>query len=331
MLARLPETPELVPTQAAAVTSRRQRGPDERVQWGKSLPFALMHLAPLGVLYFGLTWRDVGLCVALYVVRMFFITGGYHRYFSHRAFKTGRVMQFILAFGGATAAQKGPLWWASHHRVHHKYSDTDRDVHPPSMGFWWSHIGWILCEKYDGIDSARIKDFAKYPELVWLDKHFLVPPTLLAIACLALGGPGALFTGFFLSTVLLYHGTFTINSLTHRFGRRRYATTDSSKNSLLLALITLGEGWHNNHHYYQASANQGFFWWEIDVSYYTLVVLSWFGLVRDLRKPPAAVLAANRVADIEDNTDTTAASVDAKADPKRGRPVTHHVSQPAPL
>ncbi len=322
---------------APSATTEATR-PDERIDLVKSIPFAIMHLMPLGIFYFGFTWRDFALCIALYVVRMFFITGAYHRYFSHRSYKVGRVMQFLLAFGGATAAQKGPLWWASHHRVHHKYSDTPQDVHPPSRGFWWAHVGWILCRKYEDTDLSRVKDLAKYPELRWLDKHYLVPPTILAVLVFALGGASALFTGFFLSTVLLYHGTFTINSLTHRFGRRRYATTDTSKNSLLLALITLGEGWHNNHHYYQGSANQGFFWWEIDVSYYTLVVLSWFGLVRDLRKPPQKVLTSNRVKDVGDGDSAARnkSGMEAALSTTEGgriheRPTTNHVSQPAAL
>ncbi len=273
------------------------RATDERVSWLKSIPFILMHLMPLGLFWTGIQLRDVLLCVALYVVRMFFITAGYHRYFGHRSYKMGRIMQFIMAFGGGMAAQKGVLWWAGHHRDHHKYSDTEMDVHSPRKGFWWSHVGWILCTKYEETPLHRIKDFAKYPELRFLNKYHLLPATILGVACFVLGGPGALFGGFFLSTVLLYHGTFTINSFTHIWGSRRYSTTDTSKNSLLFALITLGEGWHNNHHYYQSSANQGFFWWEIDISFYVLKVLSWVGLVRDLRKPSAKVLRSNLVSE----------------------------------
>lgn len=269
------------------------RGPDEQISWVKSIPFILMHVMPLGIIWTGFGWREAALAVALYLVRMFFITAGYHRYFAHRAFKTGRVMQFIFAFGGGTAAQKGMLWWSGHHRHHHRHSDTPVDIHSPKRGFWWSHMGWIVCEKYEETPTQSIKDFAKYPELVWLDKHHLVPPVLLGLACYLLGGWSALFGGFFLSTAVLYHGTFVINSVTHVFGRRRYATSDTSKNSLLLALITLGEGWHNNHHYYQSTANQGFFWWEIDVSYYVLKVMSWFGLVWDLRTPSEKILRSN--------------------------------------
>jgi stearoyl-CoA desaturase (delta-9 desaturase) len=206
-------------------------------------------------------------------------------------------MQFLMAFVGSTAIQKGVLWWAAHHRRHHRYSDQPGDVHSPKEGLAWSHVTWILCHQHDETEWSRIKDFARYPELVWLNRYHLVPPVLLAAVVLAVGGWSMLLCGFFLSTVLVWHGTFSINSLMHVWGRRRYVTTDTSRNTLLLALITLGEGWHNNHHYYQSSTRQGFFWWEIDISYYVIKALSWVGLTWDLREPPAHVLAANRVTD----------------------------------
>ncbi len=256
-----------------------------------------MHLLPLLAIFTGVTWQSVVLCVVLYYGRMFFITAGYHRYFSHKSYKTNRVFQFMLAFGGASAAQKGALWWASHHRLHHRYSDTELDIHSPQKGFWWSHVGWILANKFKDTDYDLIKDYSKYPELVWLNKHDWVAPWSLGIASYLIAGWPGLLIGFFLSTVLLWHGTFTVNSLNHVFGRRRYATTDTSRNSAILALWTMGEGWHNNHHYYAASARQGFFWWELDVSYYILKMLSWVGVVRDLKVPPARVKAAARVRD----------------------------------
>ncbi len=291
------------------------RAADERVSWSRSFPFFLMHVAPIGIVWAGFGWTEAVVCFLLYYVRMFFITAGYHRFFAHRAFKTSRIFQFVLACGGATAAQKGPLWWAGHHRHHHKHSDTAEDVHSPLKGFWWSHMGWIVCAKFEETDVVGIKEFLRYPELRWLNRYHLVPPALLGLGCYLLGGASVLFGGFFLSTVLLYHGTFLVNSLAHVWGRRRYATTDTSKNSLLIALVTNGEGWHNNHHYYQSTANQGFFWWEIDVSYYVLRVLSWGGVVWDLRTPPKHVLEANRLADTAPGASAVVAAAQTAGSP----------------
>jgi stearoyl-CoA desaturase (Delta-9 desaturase) len=278
------------------LAGRDQRAPDEHINRLTSIPFVLLHLLPLLAFFTGVSRTAIVLCVALYVGRMFFITAGYHRYFSHRSYRLNRFWQFVMALGGGMAAQKGALWWASHHRDHHRYSDTPTDVHSPTQrGFLWSHVGWILCDKYAATDYDRIKDFSKYPELVFLNKQDWIAPWALAIACWLIGGWSGLLIGFFLSTVLLWHATFTVNSLAHVMGRRRYATEDTSRNSALIAALTMGEGWHNNHHYYQASARQGFFWWEWDPTYYVLTVLSWLHVVKGLRKPPARVRATNRV------------------------------------
>jgi stearoyl-CoA desaturase (delta-9 desaturase) len=257
-----------------------------------SLPFFAVHAAALLAFVVPFSWSLVALAGALYFVRMFALTAGYHRYFSHRTFRTSRAFQFVLALLGTMAVQKGPLWWAAHHRRHHKYSDQEGDLHSPGLqGFLWAHVGWILAPDWEGVETERIPDLLKFPELRWLDRWHLVPPVGLAVALFLAGGLPALVWGFFVSTTLLWHGTFVINSLTHMFGRRRYQTKDDSRNSFLLALITLGEGWHNNHHYYQASTRQGFFWWEIDISYYILRGLALVGLVWDLREPPAHVVA----------------------------------------
>ncbi len=258
----------------------------EGFHWSLSLPFIAFHLLMGLVFVTGVTWEWVLVAFISYYVRMFGVTAGYHRYFSHRAFKTNRVFQFILAWLAQMSAQKGVLWWAAHHRHHHRHSDTAEDIHSPlRRGFWWSHVGWFLSYRYEETNFNAIKDFARFPELVWLNKHFLVPPlSALAIAWFVGGLPGVVWAGI-VPTVLLWHGTFTINSLSHVFGKRRYLTTDGSRNSFLLALITCGEGWHNNHHYFQNTANQGWFWWEIDVTYYVLRILSWFGIVSDLRLP----------------------------------------------
>ena len=259
--------------------------------YGANLSFWGVHLACLAAIWTGVSWQMLLLCLALYVVRMFGVTAGYHRYFSHRSYKTSRVFQFLMAFLAMTSAQRGVLWWASHHRHHHKHSDTEDDVHSPVQeGFWWSHIGWILTREGIQTDEQRVKDLMRFPELVWLEEYFVVPPVVLGAATYLLFGWQGLVVGFCWSTVLLWHGTFTINSLCHVFGSRRYDTTDDSRNNFWLALITLGEGWHNNHHHYQSSTRQGFFWWEIDLSYYALKVMSWVGLVWDLREPPRHVV-----------------------------------------
>ena len=270
-----------------------------------TLPFAIVHIIGLSGFFIKFSLFNWLLCVGLYVVRMFFITAGYHRYFSHRTYKTSRFFQFILAFMAQTSAQKGILWWASHHRDHHRYSDMPQDPHSMKLyGFLYSHLGWILSDEYNDTDLKKVKDLAKFPELVFLNTYHYIPPIVLGVVVFLLGGfyhatEGMTFlhggfttliVGFFTSTVILYHGTFFINSIMHKVGSIRYKTNDESRNSFLLALITLGEGWHNNHHYYQGSARQGFYWWEVDISYYTLKVLSWFGLVWDLRGVPQDVL-----------------------------------------
>ncbi len=265
-------------------------GPRTRgYQWLGTMPLVLAHVACLAVLYTGATWQDWAVCVFLYFARMFAVTGAYHRYFSHRTFKTSRWFQFVLAFWAQTSSQRGALWWAAHHRNHHKFSDTPWDVHSPvRKGFWYSHIGWIYDHNED-TNYNKVRDLAKYPELVWLNKYWLVPPVALGLLVYATMGLSGLLVGFLLSTVILWHGTFTINSLAHVWGSRRYETTDTSRNNFWLALITMGEGWHNNHHHHMLSTRQGFYWWEIDITYYILKAMSWVGLVWDLRPPPQAV------------------------------------------
>src|SRR5690349_75721 len=227
------------------------RDSSERVNLRSSIPFFLLQLLPLLAFVTGVTTTALVLLAVTFFGRMFFITAGYHRYFAHRSYKLGRVAQFVMAFGGGTACQKGVLWWAGHHRRHHQFADTERDLHSPRKGFWWSHVGWILCDKYNETKTEEIKDFAQYPELRWLDSHNWVGPWALGVACFLIGGWSGLVLGFFTSTVLLWHSTFLVNSLAHVMGRRVYATEDTSKNSLIIALITGGEGWHNNHHRYQ--------------------------------------------------------------------------------
>lgn len=277
-----------------------------KVDWIRCIPFLLLHLVCFSVIWVSWSWAALGVCFALYIIRMFAITGFYHRYFSHRTFETSRFWQFIFAFVGNSAAQRGPLWWAAHHRHHHRHSDDPKDHHSPHQhGFLWSHMLWFTAIENFPTNLKEVKDLAKFPELRFLDRFASLAPLLLAISMYSLGqflnihfphlgtnGWQMLVWGFFISTILVFHGTCTINSLSHQIGTRRFKTSDESKNNLFLAFVTLGEGWHNNHHYYPGSVRQGFYWWEIDITYYLLKLLSQFGIIWNLRPVPEKVYLA---------------------------------------
>ncbi len=260
------------------------------IVYPSALPFVLVHLACLGAFWSGISWQAVMICFVLYWARIFAIGAGYHRYFSHQAYSTSRVFQFLLGFLAQSSAQKSILWWAAKHRQHHLHSDTEQDVHSPRhKGFLYSHVGWIFARQHDATDLVKVADWARYPELMWLHRYELVPPAALGVLCFLIAGWPGLVVGFFWSTVLVYHATFCINSLAHVRGTKRYVTGDDSRNNWLLAFFTMGEGWHNNHHAYQSSVRQGFRWWEIDATFYVLKMLSWVGLVWNLKTPPQAV------------------------------------------
>jgi stearoyl-CoA desaturase (delta-9 desaturase) len=282
----------------------------DRIDWLRVLPFVGLHLACLGVLWVGVSWFAVAVAAGLYALRMFAITGFYHRYFSHKAFRTSRPVQFAFGLLGAASVQRGPLWWAAHHRHHHRHSDTELDVHSPvTRSFFWSHMGWFLTPRGFRTQRENIPDLMRFPELRLLDRFDILVPVALAAGLFALGGwletaapslgtsgPQLLVWGFFVSTVVLFHATVTINSLAHRWGTRRFATRDNSRNNLLLALLTFGEGWHNNHHHFPGSARQGFRWWEVDLTYYGLRAMALLGLVWDLKPVPEALRHARREA-----------------------------------
>ncbi len=265
------------------------------VDWPRVLPFVAVHVGCLGAFATGVSATAIAVATALFLVRMFAITAFYHRYFSHRTFRTSRAAQFVFALLGASAVQRGPLWWAAHHRHHHVHADCPDDCHSPvQLGFWRSHCGWFLARENFATRLARVPDLARYPELRWLDRYDAAVPVALAAALFAFGGWHFRVWGFCISTVLLWHATFTINSLAHRFGSRCYATRDESRNNAWLALLTLGEGWHNNHHRYPAAARQGFYWWEIDIAWSGLRLLAALGIVRDLAPVPLAIRDSHR-------------------------------------
>jgi stearoyl-CoA desaturase (delta-9 desaturase) len=269
---------------------------ERRVEWLRVVPFIGMHLMCAGVIWVGVSSTALLVAAALYVLRLVAITGFYHRYFSHRTFRTSRAIQFVFAVLGTMAVQRGPLWWAAHHRHHHAHADEENDSHSPTQhGFWWSHVGWFMNRSNFRTRSELIQDLTRYPELRWLDRFDIVPPIELAVLLYVCGGAQLLIWGFFISTVLLHHVTFTVNSLAHRFGRRRYATSDDSRNNWWIALLTFGEGWHNNHHHFPGSVRQGFYWWEIDLTYYLLRAMAACGLVWDLKSVPARIRAARQI------------------------------------
>jgi stearoyl-CoA desaturase (Delta-9 desaturase) len=281
---------------------------DHAVDLARIIPFVGLHLACLAVIWVGISPVAILVFLASYLLRMFAITAFYHRYFAHRAFRTSRAVQFVFALIGASATQRGPLWWAAHHRRHHKCADGRGDPHTPRKGLAWSHMGWFLSRSHFGVEWAQIPDLAKFPELRWLDRFDLVVPVVYAAGMFGLGvllnwlapglgtsGSQMLVWGYFISTVALIHVTLTINSLAHRFGSRRFDTPDRSRNNPWLALLTLGEGWHNNHHHFPGSARQGFYWWELDISYLVLKAMSWVGLVRDLKPVPSGFLEYRRL------------------------------------
>jgi stearoyl-CoA desaturase (delta-9 desaturase) len=301
-------------TVAAPTRAPSRAAPKSRVSLAL-IAFYGLHLLPLAAIWTGVRPVDVIVCVALYWIRMFGVTGAYHRYFSHRTFKTSRAFQLVLAVLAMSSSQKGVLWWAAHHRHHHKHSDTELDIHSPRQsGLYYAHVGWMLGTEHEGTDTSKILDFAKYPELRFLNRHWWIPPAALALVVFLTLGWSGLLIGFMASTVLLWHGTFTINSLTHRWGKQVYETGDDSRNSFFLAIITMGEGWHNNHHYYQACAPQGFHWWQFDPTYYVLRMLSWVGLIWDIRMPPRSAIEGKFRAGFKGSSER-ASSADAEPSP----------------
>ncbi|SMF53427.1 acyl-CoA desaturase [Pseudobacteriovorax antillogorgiicola] len=259
------------------------------LKYVKPAGFSLLAIHGLALIsLFWLQWelQWVLLCIGSYYIRMFGITAGFHRLFSHKSFKAKRWYQFLLGALGTAAIQRGPIWWAAIHRHHHRHSDKTLDIHSPKAhGFFQSHLGWVFDRSYKSVTQDHVKDLQKFPEIVWLDRHYLVPPAIYGAILLAIFGWQGFLWGFLISTVLLWHGTFLINSLCHIVGSRRFETRDDSRNSFLLALLTMGEGWHNNHHFYPGSARQGFYWWEVDFSYYLIKLSALLGWVTAIKEP----------------------------------------------
>jgi stearoyl-CoA desaturase (delta-9 desaturase) len=257
--------------------------------------FIGFHFLGLFALWSGVSAGAAIFGIFVYLMTMFGITAGYHRYFSHRSFKTSRPVQFMLALMGTLSLQKGVLHWAANHRDHHKYSDKPEDLHSPvQKGFWWSHVGWIMSDKYVETRWNRIKDFAKFPELKWLNRNWMGVFIVWCLIVRLLLGFDYLVWGCFIATLLGWHMTFCVNSLLHVWGKKVYPTKDESRNNFILAIPTLGEAWHSNHHYFPSSIRQGFHWYQIDLTYYVLWAMEKLGLIWDVVRPNKRVLEGNQ-------------------------------------
>lgn len=277
---------------------RNPKDPEEALEYSFSFGlFVLVHIIGIfGPFYVGFSWAAFLTAVALYFIRMFFVTAFNHRYFAHRTFKIvifERQIQFLMAFLCSMEMQKGVLWWAYWHRHHHKYSDTPQDVHSRKLrGLYWSHVGWILCKKYKHFKV--LNDFSKNTEIIWLEKglNHLIGPVVYGFLCALWGyflgerfGTNTLqmiVWAVFTSTVCLYHGTFSINSFAHMVGKQRFDTGEESRNSWWLAILTLGEGWHNNHHENQHRAAQALTKKEyyLDFTYWGLRFLEFLKIIK---------------------------------------------------
>jgi stearoyl-CoA desaturase (delta-9 desaturase) len=247
--------------------------------WAAAIPLAVLHLLPFGLIFTGMTGADAIMALIFFWARMFLIGAVFHRYLAHRSYKMGRKTQFVMTAATCTSFESGPLWWAANHRHHHAESDTEHDIHSPRFrGLWWAHLGWVISGKHADLKAELIPDFLKFPEMRFLERWNWVPGVLASAVILFFMGWSGFFA-FFLSTVVLHHVTYCVNSLNHVWGSQRYDTGDTSRNNALIAFFTMGEGWHNNHHHFQSSARQGFFWWEWDPTYYILKLMEKVGLV----------------------------------------------------
>jgi len=244
-------------------------------------------------------WAFLGLWAASHFLRAIGLTLVFHRYLAHRAFRMNRVARFVWTFIGTAAMQKGPLWWAGHHVNHHRFADREGDPHSPMIsGFYYAHVGWFLHDtKHDRVEATNpvIRDFSTVPEIAWLDRYFFLPPAALAATLFLAGGWPWLVYGFCLPTMTLAHATFAINTVNHMFGSRRFDTLDESRNNPLTAFFAVGEGWHNNHHRYQRAARNGFYWWEVDVTWYVIRLMSAVGLAWNVQGVPRRIYEEARV------------------------------------
>jgi len=265
---------------------QKKQSDDDGINWVTATFMVLFHLGAVAALFF-FTWKALFVAIFLcWVSTSLGIGMGYHRLLTHRGYKTAKWVENCLTLFATLSLEGGPIFWVATHRIHHQHSDQEGDPHSPRDGKWWAHMGWILVGKsmhHDTTTLTRyVPDLAKDKFHVWITKYHYVPMIALGIALLALGGLPFLFWGIFLRTVVGLHATWLVNSATHIWGSRPFATRDQSTNSWWVALLTWGEGWHNNHHAYPVSARHGLKWYQVDLNWYGIWVMKQLGLARQV-------------------------------------------------
>jgi fatty-acid desaturase len=257
------------------------------MNWITVVAFSIFHLGAIAAFFF-FTWPAFITALVLYWMSMSFGIGmGYHRLLTHRSYKVPKAIEYFLAICGTMALEGGPVFWVATHRIHHQFSDKDGDPHTPRDGRWWAHIIWMLVGDVTHCDTAMCAryapDLAKDRFLMLLSKYHWVPLAIVGILLFAFGGLPFLLWGIFFRVTMGLHATWLVNSATHIWGKKRFATRDDSKNNWWVALITFGEGWHNNHHAHPTSARHGLAWYELDVTWITIRALQYFGLAKNVK------------------------------------------------
>lgn len=258
----------------------RQTG---KINWVTAVPILIFHvLAVAALFYFSWTNLAVGL-VMWWVIGSLGIGLSFHRQLTHRGFQSPEWLKHLLAVFGSMALQGSPVDWITTHRLHHQFTETEKDPHSPRFGFFFSHIGWVLRGTSqmngDEVEKRYIPDLLKDKFLVRLSKYWYLPTVITGILLGLIGGWSMILWGVFLPITLNWHFTWFVNSVTHIWGSRRFEVADDSTNNWWVALLSWGEGWHNNHHAHPTSARHGLVWYEIDFNWMQIKVLEKLGLV----------------------------------------------------
>jgi len=272
----------------------------QKTNWAVTGVMAFLHLGAIAALFF-FSWPVVAATIFLYwMTTGLGISMGYHRLHTHRSYKVPLGLEYFFAVCGTLTLEGGPISWVATHRIHHQNSDLPGYPHSPNEGGWWAHAGWLLTGESNHNNTRAMSkyapDLAKDRFYVWLNNYHFIPTLVLAAVLLALGGLPLLLWGIFVRVVFGLHATWLVNSATHMWGGRRFATRDNSRNNWWVALMTFGEGWHNNHHAHPTSARHGLAWYEFDPSWILIKILKFLGIARSVSVAKVTAALAEREA-----------------------------------